>query len=308
MQNYAISLLLNNSFIQANNLENLTLHWGYIFTKTDGMLEAIFKIIYEERIFYFGIQNGNMTLININEQQYNEIIDYMKKNHECLNNINETEQQKNRRIKNNQYLIENNITANVNLLCYINDDNITIKSIDEICKRAIACLITIQIACDINNGNYKEALDFFIPLYKKYGVENNLTSKEKRIVNGNYNRQDIIDMDWCYESYWTLCWCLGLVDDIKNASVLCDCNKAISIFKSSKSFDEFKSKCKIRSINEILDMHDLYFRYNWAINNKKIDESTSIGNLNISNVIERRRALEWIISSENDWSNILLNT
>lgn len=88
---------------------------------------------------------------------------------------------------------------------------------------------------------------------------------------------------------------------------MCDCDKAISFVLKSVSFEDFKSKCKLRDIDEILDMKDLYYRYNWAINNKYVDSNTKTGNLNSSNVIERRRGLEWILSDEYDWYNIQLN-
>lgn len=113
-------------------------------------------------------------------------------------------------------------------------------------------------------------------------------------------------MDWAYESYWAICWCLSLVDDIKDGGKLCDCDKAISFVADLESYEEFKSKCKLRNIDEILDMKDLYYRYNWAINNKYINPNTKIGNLESSNVIERRRALEWILSDVYDWYNLQL--
>lgn len=184
----------------------------------------------------------------------------------------------------------------------------SLKSYDDICKRAIACLITIQIACDINNGNYQESLKFFLPFYKKYDVEDSLNSKEKRIVEGTYTQQDAIDMDWAYESYWALCWCLGLVKDIRDGGKLCDCNKAIDFVQNASSFDDFKSKCKRRDVEEILNMLDLYYRYHWATVEKRINPETKIGNLDSSNVLERRRGLEWIISLEDDWYNISLDT
>jgi hypothetical protein len=53
-------------------------------------------------------------------------------------------------------------------------------------------------------------------------------------------------------------------------------------------------------------MHDLYFRYNWAVNHSKVEPNTSLGNINSSNVIERRRALEWVLSSEDDWYDLTL--
>ena len=114
-------------------------------------------------------------------------------------------------------------------------------------------------------------------------------------------------MDWAYEAYWAICWCLSLVDDIKDGGKLCDFGKAISFVQTSNSFDDFKNKCKLRDNDEILDMLDIYYRYNWAINNKYVDSNTNIGNLNSSNVIERRRALEWIFSDIDDWYNIQLN-
>ena len=56
-----------------------------------------------------------------------------------------------------------------------------------------------------------------------------------------------------------------------------------------------------------LDMQDLYYRYQWAINDSKINPGSSKGELDPSVVIERRRALEWVLSDENDWYDIQLN-
>lgn len=302
-----VQTLLNNNLITENDLVNLQIQFGYIFTKDDGVLEALIKAICNNKTFYFACQKGKLMLINITDIQYNQTIDNMKEYHPCLNekSSNETEKQKSRRNKNNKFLTENGISINENLLC--NENNIQLKDIDDICKRAIACLLTVQIACDINNGHYKESLEYFLPLYDKFDVKNSLNSKEKRIIDGTYSNQDAIDMDWAYETYWAICWCLSLVEDIKNGGELCDCNEAISFVMNSSSFEDFKSKCKLRDIDEILDMFDLYYRYNWAINNKYVNPKTNIGNLNSSNVIERRRGLEWIISDTDDWYDLQLN-
>ena len=309
-----VQMLLNLKLIVENELPYFQIQFGYIFTKEDGTLEALMKTICDEKIFYFAYQKGSLMLVNINENQYNETIEYMKTNHSCLNknSNNETKKQKNRRQKNNKLVTQSGISINENLLCYEND--IQIKSIDELCKRAISCLITILVACDINNGQdinsekYKENFDFIKSLYKKFNVEDCLNSKEKRIIDGTYSNQDAIDMDWAYEAYWAVCWCLNLVNDIKNGGEICDCDKAISFVMDSVSFKDFKSKCKLRDIDEILDMKDLYYRYNWAINNKHVDSNTTIGNLEPSIVIERRRGLEWVLSDVSDWYDIKLNT
>lgn len=309
----AVQVLLNNKLISENELLSVNMQFGYIFTKEDGVLEALMKLICSSKVFYFACQKGSLMFLDINEEQYNETVNYMKDYHSCLKeeSFNETEKQKNRREKNNQFLIQNDISINENLACFEND--IKVKSIDDICKRAMVCLITIQVACDINNGKdilseeYKENMDFIKFLFKKFNIEDCLNSKEKRIIDGTYSKQDAIDMDWAYEAYWSICWCLSLVNDITDGGELCDCDMAREFVFSSGSYEEFKNKCKLRDIDEILDMKDLYYRYNWAINDRYVNQDAKIGNLNPSNVIERRRGLEWIVSDIDDWYDIELN-
>ena len=313
--NKIANMLLSNNYITENEINKIKVNFGYIFKKSDGLIESLLKVLCEDKVYYCAIQNNSIKLINITEVQYKDTILHMEELHECLKIVlnNETSLQKERREKNNEFLTKNNITINNNLLSKMDDQKVKLKNIDEICKRAITCLITIQVACDINNGKdiksaeYKDDLDFVKSLYKKFDVENCLNSKEKRVIEGNYSAQDVIDMDWAYEAYWALCWCLNLVDDISDGGLLCDCTQALSFVIKSNSFDEFKNQCNLRSVKEILDMYDLYYRYNWAINNKYVDVNTNIGNLNASNVVERRRALEWILSETDDWYDLQLN-
>lgn len=42
------------------------------------------------------------------------------------------------------------------------------------------------------------------------------------------------------------------------------------LVSTCKTYDDFKCKCKIRDIEEILDMLDLYYRYDWAVTEKEL--------------------------------------
>lgn len=304
--NLALKYLIHNKKI--DNPSKINIDFGYIYLNKSGTRESLFKVIKENSVYYFQLKNEfDLTFMDWNEEQYNKQIEQSKKEHECLNNIplEETESQKNRREKNNNIIKSKGIICNDSLLC--NNENRNLKDIDILCKRAIASLLTIQVACDIN---YKRDVDYSIEvtnkLLDKFGVKDYLNSKEKRIMNKTYTEQDAIDMDWEYESYWALCWILGLVDDISDGGMTCDCDSAIRFVLSTSSFEDFKSKCKLRSKEEILDMEDLYFRYEWAINENKINLNASIGNLNSSNVRERYRGLKWALSNEDDWYNLSL--
>ena len=308
-----LQILLSNKMIEENDIANSEVEFGYILTREDGRIDALVKAKCSDKRFYFTSQASALSLIDINDSIFAQTVKIMESKHSCLSgeSPNESDEQLTRKNTNNKYLEQNGITTNDNLVC--NKEGSKLKSIDDICKRAIASLITIQLACDINNGidinsdEYKEDFKYAKGLMEKYDVERSLNSKERRIVDGTFSNQDAIDMDWEYESYWVLCWALSLVNDIKDGGTMCNCDEAISFVMNSDSLEDFRSKCKLKDIKEVLDMHDLYYRYYWAINNKYLDENTKIGNLDASLVKERYRALEWLLSDEEDWFNLRLN-
>ena len=215
---------------------------------------------------------------------------------------------KERRAENNEKIKSMGIFCFEDLPVRESSEEVKLKSFDEICKRAIASLIAVQIAYDTNRGEFEEGKKFFAPMLERYGVADKLISKEQKLIDGDYNNQLVLDVAWTYECYWSLVWALGLVDDITDASDVCDSVKAIELVARCESYEEFKSKCKLRDIEEILDMIDLYYRYHWATVEKMLYPEKDIGNLDVDVVPERRRGLEWLISDEDDWFNIDLNT
>ena len=216
--------------------------------------------------------------------------------------------QEERRTRSNQRIKSMGIACFEDLPMLESSSQVQLKSIDEICKRAIACLISTQVACDIQNDDYEESVKFFKPFLEKFSASDDLNYLEQKIFSGNYSEQDVIDTGWEYEAYWSLVWALGLIDDISDASDICDCEKAISFIRDKENFEEFKNQCQLRDIEEILDMLDLFYRYHWATVEKRVNPETPIGNLIPGVVVERRRGLEWLISEEDDWHDISLDT
>lgn len=304
----AIGILMENDMITQEDFKGLKSNIGYMYTTEDQKLEALFEIGFTNKTYYFAAQKGKLMMINIDAAMYEQTINYMKNNHHCIMNdeLPETEIQKRRREKNNKIISKKNISINDKLMTYWKDDEVILKDKETICKRAITSFFVIQIACDIGKGNYEKGLNYFKPLLEKFGFIDQLNSKEKRIIDGTYSQQDAIDMDWAYESYWALCWCLGLVEDISDVNNICDCQKAIQFVMSCKTTEEFMKKCNLRNKEEILDMLDLYFRYNWAINDTKVNPEATITDINPSVIVERRRGLEWIVSDEEDWYDLMM--
>ena len=305
--NNVVGGLIQNKMIEESDLPTLGVHFGYLYSRDDDQIESLFKVSAGGKAFCFALQEGKLMMVDLPDEQYAKIIEDMKKMHPCIldESLPETPLQKGRRERNNDYLKGKGVSTADRLMSRWDDDRISILDKETICKRVLAMFPVIQIACDIGKGNYEEGLEYFKPMLKKFGVANALNPKEQRIMDGSYSQQDAIDMDWAYESMWALCWCLGLVDDIKEADV-CDCDKAIGFVVNCDSFDQFVSKCTLRNKAEILDMLDLYFRYNWAVNESKVNPNAKLGNANPSSVIERRRGLEWVVTGGDDWYELSL--
>ena len=186
-------------------------------------------------------------------------------------------------------------------------DQITLRDHDAVCRRAVAALLCTQMAAELNDNDIDGA-GIFANLIAHFDVNKCLNAKESKMFDGTATPQDITDIIWEYECYWSLVWALGLIDDISDASQICDCKKAINLVSQCESLDDFKSKCKLRSADEILDMLDLYYRYHWAVVQKRIVPDTPAGDLEEEIVYERRRGLEWLICGVDDWHDIPMAT
>mgnify|MGYP003291760146 CR=1 FL=1 len=307
----AIEILVKNNDISEKDFKDIAVKFGYLLRMPDNNVEALFKITVRDLTHYFSYQKKNLMLIGIPDEMFDSISKEMTEKYPECNMFDRKPSQEliDRRNKNIEILKKDNIVFIENLSHGFEEKNVKIKDLDTIVKKAISTLLVVQVACDINyERDYEEAVKVTNNIFKRYNITlDDLNDKEKRIMDGTYTKQDAIDMDWAYEIYWSICWYLGLVDDIKNGGECCDCNEAIRLVLSSKNEIEFKEKCKVRSTSELLDMLDLYHLYNWALVENQINESANIGNLDYSNVLERRRGLEWLISSEFDWYNIKMS-
>ncbi len=179
-----------------------------------------------------------------------------------------------------------------------------VRSAESIAKRAIACLLVIQVACDLEHDQFdQETEDFILDLLDKFEVAAELTVKEKNILNRSAAPQDIVNMIWKYEAYWVLLWALGIVEELKYPDEIADCDFAIQAVSGCQSLQAFMQQVKLRSIEEILDEADLIYRYDWACVDARLKQQNAPAHLNASVVLERHGALNWLIQKDADWDN-----
>lgn len=236
------------------------------------------------------------------------------------------------RDKNNKLLEEGGITYHPSLPYVEPSDIVTLKSKEKICKRLAACFYSIQAAYDTLTGGaeYSDNINYDLNCIKDFGVEEELNAFEKKFFDGTSTRKDAINETWQSECFYALAWALGFVKSLKSANKPCKGRqcifimfKAAGMIDSKTSFKDFGSaeqievtnpfenlvaNAKLRDVEEILDMLDLYYRYHWAVVDKRINPETKTGKLNGEVIYERRKALEWLISEEDDWEEISLDT
>jgi len=102
-------------------------------------------------------------------------------------------------------------------------------------------------------------------------------------------------------------WVLQFVNSMSFESA---CSKTlISYFpdiKNGKSSSEFRNESLVRPLDEVISICDLSYCLHWAIVNSRIS-SDALPQLGSHVVIERRRALEWMLSTV-DWDEVNLDT
>lgn len=195
-------------------------------------------------------------------------------------------------------------------------EQVKVKDIATVKKRAMASLLSIQLACSIRNGeDYKKSVDIILEYMQKFGILlEDLLPKERLLIENSKTKegcqneltmQDVTDVGWTYEAYWSIVWALDLITDkeLSDASKICNGERAIALMSIVAN-----PTGHLRDTDKLLDMLDLFYCYHWACVNKRIDPNTKIGNLNPEVVWERRRGLEWLVCDEEDWFNMSLDT
>ena len=186
---------------------------------------------------------------------------------------------------------------------------VKMKGLEKIARRYIANIIAIQVAFDILEENdFEESVSFFSDLLDKYGVKEDLFSNEIAIFEGAATKEECVNLTWQYESINVLSWILGLNDKLEYPNNMCNTEKLISFVVRCENLESFIKKCKLIDIENILDELDLEYRYHWALVDNRINPTTNCGGLDEEIVVERRRALEWVFSDENDWNYFSLDT
>lgn len=163
----------------------------------------------------------------------------------------------------------------------------------EICERTLTCYLILQLVFDIvSEKDYLHSRNIILEIIRDNGLEQHLTKLEKRLLYGNYQMEDVLNIVDHIEVFYGLLWIIGLIDTDNMITIDQPCNikLAINSINDYSNIKKLIKKSKIRSKKEIIEMHDLFAQIH------TIDyKDTNI----IKQVVDNRLiALKWILTQE----------
>ena len=163
----------------------------------------------------------------------------------------------------------------------------------EICERTLTCYLILQLVFDIvSEKDYLHSRNIILEIIRDNSLEQHLTKLEKRLLYGNYQMEDVLNIVDHIEVFYGLLWIIGLIDTDNMITIDQPCNikLAINSINDYSNIKKLVKRSKIRSKKEIIEMHDLFAQIH------TIDyKDTNI----IKQVVDNRLiALKWILTQE----------
>lgn len=215
------------------------------------------------------------------------------------------EDQQLRKERSEKILEENNVKINRNLPCIESESETTLRSPKEIAQRVSALAVVNLVA--FNSISPEEATEYL----QNYGLWDFTTDNEKEFLADPTDDKKANE-SWKCEGIWVLMWALNKIDTLDFPDEFCDLenidpdNYPVGQDKDPNVFID--SIVSIRSKSEILDANDLYYRFNWACVDERIN-GRQIEEINPGIVYERQYALNWLINyMEQDWDYVTCDT
>jgi hypothetical protein len=141
--------------------------------------------------------------------------------------------------------------------------------------------------------------------YRRESPRNLLTRSETSFLStGTGDRRQFMLQ---VEGMWALAWCLRLIE------TLCFSEACSTTFvtvlpdlKRDEASDELRSRVELRPLEDVVQALDLAYCLHWGATDAAL-RGHAMGAIESHVIVDRRRALEWVVTDE-DWESIQLDT
>jgi len=181
-------------------------------------------------------------------------------------------------------------------------DKWVFKSSVEVAERIVTLYALTGLAHQADQTSLKEWLN-------DGGLYSDVPDSEKIYFEKVLSSKDIVGLSWKQEALFTLCWSGSIVQEIGLPHSECNLNLVFPQIPPEVEISRFLKSFNLRSEQQIGFQADLHYCLHWTLRHPEcwgISEGPS--RLNKDVLIERRRALEWVIKSSIKWEDVALDT
>jgi|UniRef100_UPI000D351999 hypothetical protein len=184
------------------------------------------------------------------------------------------------------------------------DQDTTARDAQAAARRALVLNAMLQIA-------FKAPISVIREWISSNGLDGELSSSERAILHkddGDLTEQERANLYWCIEALWALTWAAGKVEDLAfNKPVGPELASLMPNLRENEYGQAFMSRAKLRPRQELFRMTDLYYRLHWWTRTAQLHGEPS-GDVSLDIVMERRKALEWLLNETGSWDDVELST
>ncbi len=184
------------------------------------------------------------------------------------------------------------------------ENEVKIRTAQEIAER-ILILVYLAYVSEVpdERENVIEFLETNLLWDKVSPDEKELFQKEE------LTDQETTNISWRSEGVWLLLWTINKVDKLELPTEQVEIPKIVSLLPEFLSDPtEFIKNAIVRPTTEILDQSDLVYRLHWATRNADLNNQPMPANLDLSIIMERHYAINWVTFYADEWDEVSTDT
>ncbi len=228
------------------------------------------------------------------------MLDMFKKS-ENLDNSKTAQQRKD---QTERYLKSLNIPVNKHLPCIEGENDVKLRDGKEIAAR-ILILVYLAYVAEVPDER-ENVIDFL----KSNALWEQVSQDEKELYQKEVlTNQEAVNISWRTEAIWLLLWTISKVQKLELPQEQVEINEILArLPKFLTSPNKFIENAVLRPTSEILDASDLIYRLHWAARETDLKKQPMPASLNLSIVMERHYAINWVTFYGDEWDDILTDT
>ena len=185
------------------------------------------------------------------------------------------------------------------------NDEVRLRSVDEIAQRLIALSAVSGAASQRDQGRFRAYV-------RQHNIEHWLSVQERAfLLNDAPDEEDFIRFSVKRECLFFLAWCGGLVKKIDIPSSESNVDTILHwLPQNPEPPERLQSALQVRSKDAIMDWADLLYRLHWAVRHAALIGKPTPANLHGGVVREWHQAVNWMIGyeEEDNWDLVPTDT